>query len=253
MSAAKYIIQQRLLPVLTGFVRLLWPLSCLNCGGAISQADGSLCQSCWDELMASCGGDYCRRCGRDVSKYGQLAAGCGDCLGKDFHFDAIARSGVYKDTLRKMILAFKAADRTELSGLLHFLVDSAFAGADFVNDIDLVVPVPLHWTRQLRRGYNQSYLIAKALKNRSIKMNTDLVRMRNTKQQASLTEARRRANVAGAFAARKRHSFAGKKICLIDDIKTTGATLNECARVLKKAGAIKVYAAVLAVAGQSSN
>jgi ComF family protein len=153
-----------------------------------------------------------------------------------------------------MILAFKLAGRTELNSALGSLGDSALQGSLFYNDIEFFVPVPLHWSGRLQRGYNQSLLIAKKLKHPSTKISTDLVRIRRTKSQTIMaTPAARARNVAGAFAVRKGHSFAGRKVCLVDDIKTTGATLNECAKTLKEAGALKVYALVLAVAGQNIN
>ena len=112
------------------------------------------------------------------------------------------------------------------------------------------MPVPLHWRRRFQRGFNQSALIAKGLTLDNAQFNTDLVRIRYTQQQIELTVAARKRNVEGAFAVRKGHNFKGKNICLVDDVKTTGATLNECAKVLKEAGAGKVFAFVLAVTGQ---
>ena len=150
-----------------------------------------------------------------------------------------------------MILAFKNG-HTELDSILGFLANSALAGSNFYKDIEFFVPVGLHWSRRLIRGYNQSLVLAKKLKHSSAKINTDLVRIRRTKPQPTMANASKRAaNVAGAFAVRHRHQFAGRKLCLVDDIKTSGATLNECARVLKEAGAQKVFALVLAVAGQN--
>ncbi len=153
---------------------------------------------------------------------------------------------------KEMILAFKNG-QTELDSTLGFLVNSALQGSSFCNDIEFFVPVPLHWTRRLWRGYNQSLIIARELKHPTAKTNTDLARIRYTKTQPGgiANAAERAANVAGAFAVRKKHSFTGRKVCLIDDVKTTGATLNECAKTLKEAGASKVYALVLAVAGQN--
>lgn len=231
---------------------LLWPAVCINCHTIISETDKNLCKQCWVELLVCTGGDYCRRCGRDAGRFAILEGMCPDCQGKKIHFDRIARAGVYDQTLRRMILAFKNGG-TELDSLLGFLADSALQGAGFCDDIELFVPVPLHWTRRLTRGYNQSDVLARKLKRNRTKISTDLVRIRRTKvQPAMASPAARAKNVAGAFAVRYRHNFAGRKVCLIDDIKTSGATLNECAKTLKQAGASKVFALVLAVAGQKS-
>jgi predicted amidophosphoribosyltransferase len=111
----------------------------------------------------------------------------------------------------------------------------------------------LHWTRRLLRGYNQSHLIAKRLKHPQARISTDLVRIRRTRPQpVADTPFARARNVADAFAVREGHPFAGRTVCLIDDIKTSGATLNECARTVKEAGATRAYALVLAVAGQKA-
>ena len=234
--------------------QLLWPPVCINCRESICETDKSLCENCWDQLRACTGADYCPRCGRDASKYALVEGVCPDCQGKEIHFDRIARSGVYKDALQKMILAFKKG-RTELDSTLGFLANSALQGSSFYDDIEFLVPVPLHWSRRLARGYNQSLVLAKKLKHPRAKINTDLVRIRRTRFQTDFDDyktwrAKRAANVAGAFAVRYDHSFKGRKVCLVDDIKTTGATLNECAKTLKEAGAVEVFALVLAVAGQ---
>jgi len=150
-----------------------------------------------------------------------------------------------------MILAFKKG-RTELDGMLGFLANSALQGGGFYSDIEVFVPVPLHWSRRLFRGYNQSLVLANKLTHPTAQISTDLARIRYTKTQPGgiANAAARARNVAGAFAVRRGHQFAGRNICLVDDIKTTGATLNECAKTLKEAGASKVFALVLAVAGQ---
>lgn len=202
--------------------------------------------------MTCTAGDYCPRCGRDASRYGLVAEACGACQAERFHFDRIARAGVYGDALQQMILAFKH-DRSELAAVLAPLADAALQGSSFYDDIELFVSVPLHWTRRLLRGYNQSHLIAKRLSHPQARISTDLVRIRRTMAQPqAATPAARARNVAGAFLVRYDHDFADKTVCLVDDIKTSGATLNECARTLKEAGAARVYALVLAVAGQKN-
>ncbi|MHC4659469.1 MAG: ComF family protein [Planctomycetota bacterium] len=231
--------------------QLFWPAVCINCKESICETDNSLCRDCWDQLLACTGADYCQRCGRDASRYAIVERVCPDCQGKEIHFDQIGRGGVYREALQKMILAFKKG-RTELDSVLGFLGNAALGGSSFYNEIEFVVPVPLHWSRRLVRGYNQSLVLATKLEHRTAKINTDLVRIRRTKSQPMMVSAAARArNVAGAFAVRRGHEFAGRKVCLVDDIKTTGATLNECAKTLKETGALKVFALVLAVAGQN--
>jgi ComF family protein len=236
--------------IVGGFAQLLWPAKCVNCGEHSVETASSLCSDCWDGITSVCSADYCRRCGRDVSPYVSSEGICPDCSGDEILFDGIARAGRYAESLRKMILAFKN-DKTELDSIMVWLANTALQTSTFFNDIDLFVPVPLHWRKRISRGYNHSYLVARGLKHPTAKVNTDLVRIRHTKEQPTMITITARAkNVAGAFAVRYRHPFAGKSICLVDDIKTTGATLNECAKTLKEAGALKVYALVLSVAGQ---
>ena len=247
---AYILLKQAGLFALQSLDQLLWPAVCINCRKSISQTDNHLCSNCWDSLLVSTGGDYCCCCGRDAGRFALLAGKCPDCQGKEIHFDRIARVGIYEQTLRQMILSFKNG-RTELDSVLGFLTDSALQGSDFSNDIELFVPVPLHWTRRFTRGYNQSYILIRKMTNMTAKISTDLVRIRRTKAQpAMISPAARQRNVAGAFAVRSGHNFKGRNVCLVDDIKTTGATLNECAKTLKQAGALKVFALVLAVAGQ---
>lgn len=231
--------------------QLIWPVACINCRRSIFETDKNLCQECWDQLLECTGADYCPRCGRDASRFAMLKGVCPDCQGREIHFDRIARTGVYAKSLQKMILSFKNGS-LELDSTLGFLAHSALQGGGFFDKVEFFVPVPLHWSRRLIRGYNQSVVLAKKLKHPSAKISTNLVRIRRTKLQPTMTSPAARAkNVAGAFAVRCGHDFTSRNICLVDDIKTTGATLNECAKMLKQAGAAKVFALVLAVAGQN--
>ncbi|MGB7582588.1 MAG: ComF family protein [Sedimentisphaerales bacterium] len=235
-----------------GLGQLLWPSKCVNCGEHNVETGSGLCGDCWEGLTSVCSADYCRRCGRDVSPYVAREGVCLNCRGEQMRFDGIARAGMYAESLRDMVKAFKN-DKTELDSLMVWLADTALQTSTFFQDIDFFVPVPLHWRRRFNRGYNQSYLLARGLKHPSAKVSTDLVRIRYTKPQSEmLSFAARVKNVKGAFAVRYRHPFTGRKICLVDDIKTTNATLNECANTLKEAGASKVFALVLSVAGQDA-
>ncbi len=245
-------LYHRLTAHITSFIQgtshLLWPGRCLVCQSCVLPDDEGLCSACWQDLSKAVATDYCRRCGRDVSPFGIVDGRCGGCQDKQLAYDGIVRAGLYESTLRALILAFKFGDKTELADRLSAMLEQAFMVSGFSSQVNVIVPVPLHWRRKLKRGYNQSYLLAKRIADRHREISTDLVRIRNTQQQWDLTPPQRRRNVKGAFAVRKDHPFEGQTVLLVDDISTSGATLSECAKTLKTAGAEKVYTAVLAAA-----
>jgi ComF family protein len=230
--------------------QIAWQNYCRCCGQVIVEDEKYFCSKCWQNLGFCIVDSYCLRCGKELSVFARLPDGCAGCREENFNFDSIACAGIYRPPLSSLIVRFKLADRTYLLEPLLNLAQDAISRSDFPEPIDYIVPVPLHWRRRFQRGFNQSALIAKDLNFGNARFNTDLVCIRYTEEQTSLTAAARARNVRGAFAVRKNHNFKGKNICLIDDVKTTGATLNECAKILKDAGADKVFAFVLAVAGQ---
>jgi ComF family protein len=193
-------------------------------------------------------GDYCRRCGRNASPHGIVNDRCGACQDEEFAFDSIVRAGVYETALRNLVLSFKFHQKTEYAQRLSQMMNDALTVSGVARRIDVFVPVPLHWRRRLERGYNQSLYLARGLCAKPGGVSTDLVRTRYTRRQWSLTDTQRRKNVKDAFAVRRGHPFKDKTIGLVDDITTSGATLNECAKALKEVGAVNVYAIVVAVA-----
>ncbi len=209
-----------------------------------------LCSDCWSQLRFDTNGDYCPGCGRDVSRYAIIDNKCPGCQQSTQAFDGIARAGAYNELLRNMILQFKFHETTEYKDLFCTMLGAALETTPFYKEIDFFVPVPLHWIRRFQRGYNQAAILSKGIASSKASINTDLVRIKNTKRQWNLDTAKRIKNVKGAFALRRNHIFSGKTLCLVDDITTSHATLNECAAILKRAGAKKVYAAVLSVAAK---
>ena len=173
------------------------------------------------------------------------------CRTEELHFDGIARAGVYADALQRMILAFKH-DHSELASVLAPLAEAALQGSRFHDEIELFVPVPLHWTRRVLRGYNQSASDCRAAAP-SAGQDQHRPRPRAPDQDPAAGchtgRAGRGMSPARSSSAMGTNSPA-RTVCLVDDIKTSGATLNECAKALKEAGAARVYALVLAVAGQ---
>lgn len=231
-----------------GAGHLFWPRVCYGCDKPIIKSDDGLCVECWGRLNDCVCQEYCKRCGSHLGAFDQLANSCTACEGKKFHFDGIIRAGIYKDILRDIVLNLKYNDQPELVRYLGPLVDAAVSASGFVDEIDMYVPVPLHWRRRLWRGFNQSKLLCEQITVSGKVVNSDMIRIRYTSRQWHLSRSDRRKNVAGAFTVRADHKFSDKTVCIVDDITTSGATLNECARTLKQAGAKKVYALVVAVA-----
>ena len=173
---------------------------------------------------------------------------CGRCNARRPAYDRARSAMRYDDHSRKLVLDFKHGGRT--AGLPVFDIHMRRAGRELLAQGDMLIPVPLHPMRLLRRRYNQSALLARRLsKGAQIKFTPDvLMRVKHTETQGGKSVSGRRRNVSGAFAIRKGHedSLRGAHIVLIDDVFTTGATLEACARTLKKAGAKKVDALTLA-------
>ncbi|MCZ2076890.1 MAG: ComF family protein [Bryobacterales bacterium] len=159
-------------------------------------------------------------------------------------FDAAYSYGFYEGTLRRLIHLFKYGGVQPLSQPLGERLMLAFP-RDL--GIDILVPMPLHWKRRLARGFNQSELLARAVGKRfNVPVVPAVRRIRSTPAQAGLTNSKRRANVAGAFRVDKASLVAGRRVLLVDDVLTTGATAAACAAALKKAGARSVTLLTLA-------
>ncbi|MGK2873030.1 MAG: ComF family protein [Alphaproteobacteria bacterium] len=186
----------------------------------------------------------CRCCGMPFA-FGfeeDAELSCGDCLADPPDYDRARAVLRYDDASRAMILAFKHGDRLE--GAPAFAGWMARAGADLLADVDLIVPVPLHRKRLFRRRYNQSAVLALLLgrSNGTPALVDALVRTRHTPPMGGLNRAARQRNLQGAIAVRPGRAamLAGRKILLIDDVLTTGATAQACARALRRARVSRV-------------
>ncbi len=226
---------------------LLWPSLCPLCGQRSFSTEKHLCDSCWRRLGECITPHACPACGREVSVYAVIDAKCPVCRDDEYHFDAVARAGMYRGVLRDMLLGLKYSSLVQYGYVLSEMIGSAYLACGFRDEVDYFVPVPLHWKRLISRGFNQADLIVRSLKQYAA-IDKNLVRTRNTSSQWTLSPAKRKRNVKGAFAVRKGHPYDGASVCLVDDIATSRATINECARVLKLAGAVKVYALTAASA-----
>lgn len=192
------------------------------------------CASCGREAAIDESG-LCSDCEHGLEKFNSAPPVDG--------LDGYTAAFIYNDVSAAMVKKLKYGGRKYVA---RVLADAISIPSDWI--VDAVIPVPLHWKRQNKRGFNQSELIAKHLCKR-LGMNMDpslLIRKKDTPQQTKMTEAGRKRNMKNAFLANE--LCKGKKVLLIDDVRTTGATLSECAKTLKAAGCCSVYAATVCFA-----
>lgn len=234
------------------------PPLCPGCQRPNRYAKG-LCPGCLGRIPRVAP-PFCLRCGRPLRGGGVGAGGrhstdpdgaelCRPCLNAPYLFSVARAPGVYEGALRDYIHRVKfGADRALGEALGEFLAGSAPRFRELW-PVDAVIPVPLHPARLVERGFNQAEVLARAVANRVAKplWTHVLERIRPTAAQARLAVESRRANVWGAFRVREAGALAGKRILLVDDVLTSGATAGEAARVLLRAGAAEVKVLCLAV------
>jgi len=223
---------------------LLFPPLCLHCRAQVAQP--GFCPACWSAI-AFLDGPGCACCGLPFPVALEGENLCAACLVKPPAFDSARAILAYDDKSRGAILALKHADRLDLvPGFARWL---SRVGRGALENSDLVIPVPLHPFRLWRRRYNQAAELARRL-GRDWNLAyapAALLRSRATQSQGAMSSAKaRRRNVLKAFQVPDPGLVAGKRVLLVDDVLTTGATVEACARALKRAGAAKVHVLVLA-------
>lgn len=227
-------------------VNLVLPPRC-PINGNIVDSVGAISPEAWKNLTFV-SDPHCRCCGIPFAVESHLNSDfasdflCGQCIAIPRHFDKAKSLFVYDEGCRKMILAFKHGDALHLHTTLAPLL--ANLGKDFINPDSILVPIPLHWRRLVGRRYNQSAILAQAMSRISgLPYWADLLmRVRHTPPQGHKSAKDRQQNVAGAFEINFNHKdkIKDKHIVLIDDVFTTGATLDECSKVLKSSGVASV-------------
>jgi ComF family protein len=225
----------------------LIPPLCIVCDGALGDGDRWFCPDCLDKLAANrAGRDACPRCGQNRLKHE-----CGCEFAWDFPFEKVYAAYDYDDILRAAAKNIKYKGKKRLAYHLGVITAPAVP-LDFFAGVDKIIPVPLHKLRQRKRGYNQAEVFARGLLDGlgvGVDVNTDiaincelrtdlLLRIKNTGTQTMLDRESRSENLAGAFAANPKNveELKGKSVMLVDDIFTTGATVEACTNELLRAG-----------------
>jgi ComF family protein len=231
-------------PVAKAALDLLFPPLCIGCRAQVT--DAGFCAACWSQVTFL-DGPACSCCGMPYSVALEGEMQCAACLAQPPAFDSARAILSYDEHSRDAILALKHADRLELvPGFARWLGRS---GRHLQERCDLVVPVPLHPSRLWRRRYNQAAELARRLArdwNRPYEPQA-LARSRATPSQGAMASAKaRRRNVQRAFQVPDAARIKGKRVLLLDDVLTTGATVQACARALKRAGAAEVHVLALA-------
>ena len=221
------------------FKNLCFPLTCCSCGEFIDTE--GLCANCWKKIKWI-SDPKCKICGLPFEI--EVDGICPSCLREKPYFDKAISVFEYNDASKKIVLQFKNFDATYMSKILASWMYRA-AQAEFIK-AEAIIPVPIHFWKRLKRKYNQSELLAQELSEMSkvsYKPNV-LKKVKRTHSQEGLNKKQRLTNLSGSFGMKE--NLYEKHIILVDDVFTTGATANECAKILKKHGA--QYVTVLTIA-----
>jgi ComF family protein len=227
-------------------VSLLYPPVCAICG-ANTPAGEYLCDLC-EGTAVRIVAPFCQKCTEPFEGAITSAFTCANCTHRAIHFDAAVAAYRSRGIVREIIHSFKYNRQIYLRRLVARWLCAALAD-ERLRDcrFDVIVPVPLHPTRQRERGFNQASLLAELLSAEiSVPSKPLLERTRYTTTQTALDRAERMENLHNAFRLRKTANVRDLQVLLIDDVLTTGSTLSECARILKRAGAMSVHAATAA-------
>ena len=220
------------------------PNTCYGCKRDLPwRAREPLCADC-AAAMQTMGPLYCLRCGKPLPDGGAHCYQCRGSKARGFKCKVIRSAYVFGPQVRGVIHAFKYADQPQLAGYLAEKMNEQWDKYVDLAEADCLIPVPLHRKKYKQRGYNQSELLARQLARlRGLSLDTtSLIRSRNTPSQTQFGREGRLQNMSGAFTCVNPQDVKGKVILLIDDVATTGATLEGCAEALKAAGAKKVMA-----------
>ena len=222
-------------------IKFIFPDYCLGC--KIETENYGLCANCFKEIK-HLSHNACLKCGLEFEVEDNLEKICASCIMSEPIYDRHLSCVEFKSIIRKIISDYKYHDQHINQ---DYLVSLLLQKVRYFDKFDIICSVPMHWKKLFFRNFNQSSYLAKAIaKAESIQFSPLLIKTRNTLPQIMLSAKARNDNLRGAIKLNQKFNIKDKVILLIDDVYTTGSTLNECSKALKQSGAAKVYCLTVA-------
>ncbi|RLD12129.1 MAG: ComF family protein [Chlamydiae bacterium] len=230
-------------------VDLFYPPQCVLCNKALTGKEKYICNDCFDSLPLI-SGPHCPKCSRPIRTRNGENQLCGICrIQPDKNIKITVAAAEYQGLMKRLIHLYKYERQQFLSKFFAHIIVEQIKKKNIESSFDLLVPIPLHWTRKRWRGFNQARELCRNISpliNVPIVPESAFCRVRRTTPQVQLNAASRTANIRGAFAVRKNKYIKDKNIALVDDVYTTGATSGECSRMLLGSGAKSVSLLIIA-------
>lgn len=226
---------------------VVFPPQCRLCRDAIPSSAGSFCDGCWTALRGELAENTCPTCGAPLPPINVSDSQCPRCRGKKPRVKGMACITTYRGAFGDAIKQYKYQGRQELETVLSEWLAESIDSAPWRSEVQAVVPVPTCWRHRIGRPLHASEHLARLVARQTeLPYAPVLRRTRGGRHQVGLPYNKRVANIRGAFAVRGDVELHQARLLIVDDVRTTGATINECAKVLLAAGAAAVYAAVAA-------
>ncbi len=240
----KKLFYQQFQTIKKAFSNFIFPPFCPICGNELKKNERLICEDCYSQIK-TIESYFCRKCGAPLIKNRKT---CDYCKGKNFYFSKVRALGTFSSPLSEMIHLLKYDRKTLIAERLGLLLGNLFISYPELSDTDVIIPVPLHRTRMRERGYNQSLLLAKKVSLISGKelCYKVVARTKATKSQTALDNEKRRENLKNAFSVVEPQKIKNKSVLVVDDVMTSGTTLDEIAKSLLESGADSVYGLILA-------
>jgi len=239
-----------------GISLLLFPHVCLNCGTVINDECADLfglhlCFKCKSQIFLL-EPPFCTQCRTPFKSKASVSHLCWRCEQKRPYFDVLLSPFLYEGMIESIVAGFKYGKTGRSGRVLGNMLGNFFISQREIDQDMVLVPVPLHPKKERKRGFNQTVILAKGIREvLNVPLKNSLIeRIKDTKSQTGLSFKERQENLKDAFVVKDKSQIKGKKILLVDDVATTGSTINECAKVLKKAGAEEVIGVVIARVGR---